>query len=124
MPRLDLYANFTLFVRLRLGGKDVLIGRGNDCDIQLPNELVSRQHARIERTVDGGYVLHNLSPNGTRVNSVMAEGAMPLKAGDRIYVENAVLIFQTDEAESEEISTSRRTLLKMPALRKDQLPKS
>lgn len=123
MPRLDLYANFKLFVRLRLGGKDVLIGRGSDCDIQLPNELVSRQHARIERTADGGYVLHNLSPNGTRVNSAMAEGPQPLKAGDRIYIENAILVFQPDEAESIELE-KRRTMLRMPALRKEQLPKA
>jgi cell division protein FtsW len=122
MPRLDLYANFKLFVKLRLGGKDVLIGRAADCDIQLPNELVSRQHARIEREEGGGYLIHNLSPNGTRVNSAMIAEPTPLKAGDRIYIENAILIFQPDEAESEEIE-SRRTMLKMQAIRPDQLPK-
>jgi len=121
MPRLDLYANFKLFVKIRLGGKDVLIGRGNDCDIQLPNELVSRHHARIERDVEGGYVLHNLSPNGTRVNAAMAAEPLALKPGDRIYVENAILIFQPDDADSEEIDT-RRTVVRMPVQKKDSGP--
>ena len=121
MPRLDFYANFKLFVKLRLGGKDVLIGRGNDCDIQLPNELVSRQHAKIERDVNGAYVISNLSPNGTRVNAAMLESPQTLKPGDRIYVENAIMIFQPDEAESEEIET-KRTVVRMPAVRPDRVP--
>jgi pSer/pThr/pTyr-binding forkhead associated (FHA) protein len=121
MPRLDFYANFKLFVKLRLGGKDVLIGRGNDCDIQLANELVSRHHAKIERDVNGAYVISNLSPNGTRVNAAMLDQPQPLKPGDRIYIENAIMIFQPDEAESEEIET-KRTVMRMPAIRPDQVP--
>jgi len=116
MARLDFYANFKLFVKLRLGGKDVLVGRGTDCDVQLPNELVSRHHAKIERDVNGDYVITNLSPNGTRVNSSMLSAPQTLKPGDRIYVENAIMIFQPDEAESEEIE-AKRTVLKMPAVR-------
>jgi len=121
MARLDFYANMKLFVKLRLGAKDVLIGRGTDCDVQLPNELVSRQHARIERSPDGGYVLQNLSPNGTRVNAAMATERQPLAAGDRIYVEGAILIFQPDEAESEQIDT-KRTVVRMPVVRRDDGP--
>jgi pSer/pThr/pTyr-binding forkhead associated (FHA) protein len=116
MPRLDLYANFKLFVKLRLTAKEVVIGRGTDCDIQLPNEQVSRHHAKIVDDGPGGWVIHNLSPNGTRVNAAMLSGPAPLKPGDRVYIENAILIFQPDDAESEEIE-KRRTVLRVPAVR-------
>lgn len=116
MPRLDLYANFKLFVKLRLTGKEVVIGRGPDCDIQLPFEQVSRHHAKIVEGSAGSYVIHNLSPNGTRVNAAMLAAPAPLKPGDRIYIENAILIFQPDDAESEEIER-RRTVLRVPTVR-------
>ena len=116
MPRLDLYANFKLFMKLRLTAREVVIGRGIDCDIQLPNEQVSRHHAKIVDEGAGSYVIHNLSPNGTRVNAAMISGPAVLKPGDRIYVENAILIFQPDDAESEELER-RRTVLRVPAVR-------
>ena len=34
----------------------VTIGRSNECDLALPDRLISRMHCRIER-VDGGFAL-------------------------------------------------------------------
>jgi pSer/pThr/pTyr-binding forkhead associated (FHA) protein len=116
MARLDLYANFKLFVKMRLTEKEVVIGRGIDCAIQLPFEQVSRQHAKIVDAGGGSWVIENLSPNGTRLNAAMISAPATLKPGDRIYIESAILIFQPDDAESEEIER-RRTVLRVPAVR-------
>ncbi|MBR3149972.1 MAG: FHA domain-containing protein [Eubacterium sp.] len=48
--------------------EDVLIGRGNDCDIQIMSQAVSSHHARIHKT-SRGWALSDLdSHNGTKLN--------------------------------------------------------
>lgn len=48
--------------------QDILIGRGNDCDIQIMSQMVSSQHARIHKT-SRGWALSDLdSHNGTKLN--------------------------------------------------------
>lgn len=48
--------------------KDVLIGRGNDADIQIMSQMVSSHHARIHMT-SRGWALSDLdSHNGTKLN--------------------------------------------------------
>ena len=100
MPRIDLYANLELVVKLKLGTGSILIGRSGECDVQLPNDRVSRQHARIDLK-DDFYEISDLSANGTRLNARMLEGVSRLAAGDRIYIEDYVLIYQPDDAPSE-----------------------
>src|SRR5437870_5768171 len=60
------------------------IGRAQTCQIVLQNGLVSRLHARIERT-GARYVLHDTnSANGTFVNGRRITDSYLLKNGDRI----------------------------------------
>ena len=47
---------------------DVLIGRGNDCDIQIMSETVSSNHARIHKTSRGWAISDLDSHNGTKLN--------------------------------------------------------
>ena len=48
--------------------KDVLIGRGDECDIQIMSDTVSSEHARIHKT-SRGWALSDLdSHNGTKLN--------------------------------------------------------
>lgn len=48
--------------------KEILVGRGNDCDIQLQSQAVSSHHARIYQT-SKGWALSDLdSHNGTKLN--------------------------------------------------------
>ena len=65
----------------------VIIGRGTDCDIVLPERQVSRQHVRIERD-DGGYLLRDLgSKNRTYVNGQeLSDRPYRLKDGDEIQM--------------------------------------
>lgn len=94
----------------------ILIGRHLDCDIVLPDRLVSRHHAQIvwdpEREV---HVLEDLhSKNGTFVNGQELTSPHVLQDGDEIQIalrfklafvdtgETAPLTFEPSEAEPQE----------------------
>ncbi len=51
-----------------LKSEDVLVGRGNDCDIQIMSQTVSQHHARIHQTSRGWAVSDLDSHNGTKLN--------------------------------------------------------
>jgi DNA-binding response OmpR family regulator len=64
----------------------LLIGRGPECDIVVPDRQISRQHARLRRT-DAGVQVEDLgSKNGTHVNGVRLEGPAMLQDGDVVQV--------------------------------------
>lgn len=63
-----------------------VIGRGNDCEVILPERQISRYHAEIVRE-SGGYILHDLdSKNGTHLNGKQVKGTVPLNDGDEIQI--------------------------------------
>lgn len=66
-----------------VGDRPIVIGRAPDCDLHLPHESISRQHARIARE-DDGWVLRDLgSKNGSRVNTFHVTEQV-LRHGDRL----------------------------------------
>ncbi len=74
-----------LNVEIRLGVKEIRIGRGADADLLLPDPSVSRQHARIFR-VGEQYFLADTSRNGTfidgkRVTQAILEGGQAFRIG-------------------------------------------
>jgi DNA-binding SARP family transcriptional activator len=80
-----------LGIRLALGTSPIIIGRSSGCDLVLPDEEISRQHARIE-LADGVYRITDLgSMNGTLVNGQIVEGESVLLDGDRIGIGNVIL---------------------------------
>ncbi|MGD8587183.1 MAG: FHA domain-containing protein [Chloroflexota bacterium] len=65
---------------------EFVIGRGNDCQIVLPERQVSRYHAKITSD-QGKYILHDLgSKNGTHLNGARVIGSTQLKDGDEIQI--------------------------------------
>ena len=58
-------------IRHVLGDKPIVIGRGEDCDIRILDNSVSRRHARVEHLDEGFFVLDMQSTNGTFVNDVV-----------------------------------------------------
>jgi len=71
----------------------LVIGRGGECDLVLPERQVSREHIRIFR--DGAlYYLRDLdSKNGTWVNGKQVKNeTVPLRDGDEIQIALAVKI--------------------------------
>jgi len=84
----------SLGMRFALAGKEVVIGRGGDCDILLDRDAVSRRHARIERS-DGGWRVVDLgSTNGSYVNDVPIQERV-LRDGDRLKIGNTIFKFLT-----------------------------
>ncbi len=77
----------------------VVLGRGNECDLLLPEPQVSRQHIKIKQ-IAGQYVLEDLdSKNGTWVNGQQVKGERVLRDGDEINVALAVtIVFVESEA--------------------------
>ena len=84
--------------------------RGGGCDVQLPDERVSRHHTRIEPQEAGSYWIEDLSVNGTRRNAAMLEERTRLKPGDRIYIEDYVVIFQLDDVPPETLEREETEL--------------
>ena len=56
-----------------LRGDRIVLGRSRDCDLILPDVLLSRRHAELVRA-DNGWLLRDLgSLNGTRLNGARVE---------------------------------------------------
>jgi diguanylate cyclase (GGDEF)-like protein len=81
--------------RYPLGTTNVVLGRGEGCDIRIQDHSVSRRHAQVEPTT-GDYVVSDLgSTNGTFVNDVRTDGRRKLKDGDYLRVGNCIYRFLT-----------------------------
>ncbi len=87
MPMLIVYEGELEGQRWIIDRDYILIGRGTDCDVILPERQVSRHHACIERD-DGGYLLRDLgSKNRTYVNGQeIGDKPYRLKDGDEIQI--------------------------------------
>ena len=75
------------------------IGRGEECDIVLPDRQVSRSHVRVLRDAQGYAVEDMGSKKGTYVNGLPVAGIVRLQDGDEIQVALSVrLLFVGAEA--------------------------
>jgi hypothetical protein len=74
----------------------IAIGRNEQCQVTIPDEFVSREHAIIE-SQGGRFTLTDVSSNGTLLNgSQMTQNmAYSLESGYRIQIGDTVLEFQT-----------------------------
>lgn len=83
-------------------GATASIGRGENNDICIPEQHVSRQHAVINYR-DGIFMITDLgSANGTFVNDRQLDGAYPLASGDEIRLYVPTLNFSATVTEEEE----------------------
>jgi S1-C subfamily serine protease len=68
------------------------IGRDQECDLTLPDETASREHAVLSALADGGALLTDQgSTNGTYVNGVRVEAPVILQGGERLQVGDTLL---------------------------------
>jgi serine phosphatase RsbU (regulator of sigma subunit) len=88
--------------RFALAGDRVLVGRSHECDLVLPDVVLSRRHAELVHTPRGWAVRDLRSLNGTHVNGTRVEGERPLRDGDVIGIAEWRLEFRdADLAPSE-----------------------
>jgi hypothetical protein len=72
---------------------ELVIGRGGECDLVLPERQVSREHIRIYRSGETYYMEDLGSKNGTWVNGKqVSNDTVPLHDGDEIQIALAVKI--------------------------------
>lgn len=58
---------------LELDVKELLVGRGSDCQLELEHDLVSRHHCKLRLAGDGFVVEDMQSTTGTFVNRVRVQ---------------------------------------------------
>jgi hypothetical protein len=83
-----------------VGPADVVIGRDATCDLVLPSDQVSRQHAAVRRFGDGFLVEDLNSLNGTSLNGRTFTGAVMLRDGDRLTFADVEVEFRLTESQS------------------------
>jgi hypothetical protein len=88
----------------RLGAEHFLIGRANTCQIVFVDDMVSREHARLDRDADGRYRIRDLgSRNKTVVNAQQINETI-LVNGDVIRIGDHVVEFLDDTGPREKLS--------------------
>jgi diguanylate cyclase (GGDEF)-like protein len=86
-----------LGAKIALSLDSMIIGRGEDCGIQIRDSSISRYHALISRGKDGRYSITDLeSTNGTFVNNASPRGRV-LQDGDYVRFGNCVYRFLADQ---------------------------
>lgn len=105
-----------------LNQENVLIGRTEDCDLELPIRSVSRQHAEITRE-DEDYFLCDLgSGNGTQLNGkkIRPREKHLLRSGDLIRIEEYdIRFFLDDESTTSDLEEDTDTdILEIKLLKK------
>ncbi|MBN9685065.1 MULTISPECIES: GGDEF domain-containing protein [unclassified Corallococcus] len=76
-----------------LAREETLIGRSSKSDIQIDQEAVSRNHARITNTTKGVRIEDLGSTNGTFVNDDIASSARSLQNGDLVKIGRTIFKF-------------------------------
>ena len=75
-----------------LGKKDFIIGRSSDCDLPIPVDDVSRQHAKIFFRNEEYYIEDLGSTNGSYVNGITVAKCV-LRNNDQIEIGDVRMIF-------------------------------
>jgi serine phosphatase RsbU (regulator of sigma subunit) len=110
--------------RHKLDGDLWIIGRSPDCQIHIPNNAVSRQHAKITRTQTSYYIEDLGSRNGTLVNNQAIAQKTLLKDQDKIKVCDWMSTFhnestpsgiEIDDDDQDSPSTVHASVARMPA---------
>jgi hypothetical protein len=78
--------------------RDLLLGRGDDCDVVPPSNLASRRHAHVWPS-GGGVAVEALgSRNGTRVNARRVPSVVQLQDGDTLTMGDSELQVRLGDA--------------------------
>ena len=94
----------------------VLVGRGKDCGIVLPDVSVSRIHAKFARQPDGRVTLEDLrSSNGTFVNDRKVD-LVDLQHGDRVRFGTVAFAFQVEGGPALDLPPSPPAAAPMPGM--------
>ena len=94
MPQLiQKKADGTSLKQWELRNKTLVVGRGEQADAQVTDEMMSRRHFEIAEK-NGGFVIRDLqSRNGTNINGRAVEGEVTVGSGDTIRAGETMFVF-------------------------------
>lgn len=88
--------------RFPLAGESMELGRGDAVAVRVRDRAVSRRHARLRRTGDGGHTIEDLgAPNGLYVNGCRVSGPTPLPDGAVVEMGHSLLRYRAAPREPE-----------------------
>jgi ABC-type multidrug transport system ATPase subunit len=97
----------------------VTFGRLADCTIQIDSPLVSREHARLERTGNRWMLADRGSTNGTFVNGQRLSQPRALEDGDRIDIATFGFLFSGGEVRPLDAAADGRVRVEVDRLCKE-----
>jgi pSer/pThr/pTyr-binding forkhead associated (FHA) protein len=104
--RLTITAGLEAGTSVEVDSSRFVIGRGDDCDLVVDDEKVSRHHAALERSADGVLTLSDLgSSNGTFVNARRITEPVTLHGGEHLRVGDTAIVFSLDDPEADPDAT-------------------
>ncbi len=90
-PALNIVAGPDTGLEVQVKSDAMVIGRGSKADLTLGDRLLSRQHARLFKAMDGWYVEDMASTNGTWIQGQAVTMPTRLLSGQRFRVGKTVL---------------------------------
>jgi len=90
---------------LQVRGVSAVVGRGQDCQVQINVASVSRHHARFTFIQGQWYVEDLGSSNGTLLNGTTVRGQVPVPAGSIITFGTVAFQFETQAGAQAQIAT-------------------
>ncbi len=76
----------------RFHGDEVVLGRSSECDLVVPDQSVSRQHARLFKADTGWWIEDLGSRNGTIVDEIRITTQIPLERSSSIRMGASVIV--------------------------------
>lgn len=101
-----------------VGAESTTLGRGLSCDIQLPDQSISRLHAEVVWEGDALFLVHKSQVNRTLVNGEEIQGRVPLSGGEEIQFADRVVLrlkIESDEVEVEAPDSNETPEVNTPA---------
>jgi len=92
---------------LELGHGSFLIGRGDDCEVLIDHDDISRRHALLSIGADGLYVEDLGSVNGTYVDDRLADSETRFGEGQTITLGADAIRIEIADAQDETVSVGR-----------------
>jgi|SRR5215471_11825512 len=89
MPEIEVQSDHGRGRRVAMTGPRIVIGRGRESDVFLPDYRLSRRHAEIEQRGDAYFLIDLGSTNGTFLNGQRVVGERRLRDGDLIALGKA-----------------------------------
>ena len=91
------------------------VGRNSDCDICIPIEEISRNHAKLQSGSDGVIVEDLASANGTFVNDQRVHAGTLLKPGDEVRFDTVRFLLMAPAQDMQRSGVARVEAPAMPA---------